>query len=475
MQKAWLISKRSQAGFSAVEALLAATVFAFLVSGIIGAIIYGRASTADAGTHNRAAHLAEEGIEATRNIANASYSNLVNGTYGLAQSGGVWTLSGTSDSSDIYTRQVTIADAGTDRKMITSIVSWTQPGGSTSSITLTSRISNWEAAIIQPASWANGILAGSVDLSGTVDALKIATSGNYAYIIRGSGTNNFTVINISNPAAPTVVGNLTLAGTPANIDINGNYAYIANGGDTTELQVVNISNPAAPTLAATRDLTGTANATGIYINGTTAFITRATSTTTGSNELATVNIATPTNPTVIGGYNNNITMNEVYVFGNYAYVATASTSAELLIVNITNLTTPTLAGTYNPSGLAGATSVAGFGTTILIGYGTVMDSVNATTPSTPVRLGTYSTGSGGNITDIDIDSGNQYAFVSNAYMFGELQVINISNPASMSATKLFDTSGSPGTVNGVAYNASLDLAVGASTVNTQELMVFTKN
>lgn len=473
MVKARWITRRRQRGFSAVEALLAATVFAFLASGLIGAIIYGRATTADSGTHNRAVFLAEEGIEAARNIGNAGYGNLVNGTYGLAQTGGVWTFSGSSDTADIYTRQITIADGGTNRKTITSVVSWTSPAGGIDDVTLISRVSNWEAAFAPTTSWDNAVLAGSLDLSSTVNALKVSTAGNYAYVIRGSGTNNFTVVNISNPAAPTVVGNLTLAGTPANIAVSGNYAYIANGGDTTEFQVVNITNPAAPTLAATLDLAGTANATGVYISGTRAFVTRAASTTTNSNELAFVTITTPAAPTVAGGYNNNITMNEVYVSGNYAYVATASTSAEMLVVNITNIASPSLTATYNPSGLAAPLTITGFGTTILLAYGYYMDSVNVATPATPTRYSTYAI-SNNAITDLAVDTPGQYAFMGTSYMFGEFQIANISNLSAMTTAKMIDTAGT-GTINGVAYNPSLDVVVAATIIDTQEVMVFKKN
>ena len=43
-----------QRGFSPVEILLAATVFGFVVTALIGAIVYGRASTASAGERARA-------------------------------------------------------------------------------------------------------------------------------------------------------------------------------------------------------------------------------------------------------------------------------------------------------------------------------------------------------------------------------------------------------------------------------------
>src|SRR5262245_58115575 len=103
----WIIKR--QAGFSVIEVLLAATVFGFLVTGLIGAFVYGRASTDASGDRARAVALADEGLDAVRNIRDASYSNLTDNTFGLVQTGGVWTLSGTSDTTGIFTRQVTIS------------------------------------------------------------------------------------------------------------------------------------------------------------------------------------------------------------------------------------------------------------------------------------------------------------------------------------------------------------------------------
>lgn len=133
---------RSEQGFSVVEVLLAATVFAFLVTAVVGAMVYGRASNADAGDHNRAMLLAEEGLEAVRNIRDASFSNLTNNTFGLAQSGGVWTLSGSSDTTGIFTRTIVISAVDTDRKDVTVTVSW-----GSQQVSVTGRLTNWAAAL----------------------------------------------------------------------------------------------------------------------------------------------------------------------------------------------------------------------------------------------------------------------------------------------------------------------------------------
>ena len=141
-----LFGQDKSAGFSPVEILLAATLFGFLVVALVGALVYGRSAIAYAGDRARASALAEEGVEATRNIRAAAYSNLTTGNHGLAQSGGIWIFSGTSDTTDIYTRVVNLATIDSTRTAITSTVSWTT-GGISHQIVATGRLTNWAAAL----------------------------------------------------------------------------------------------------------------------------------------------------------------------------------------------------------------------------------------------------------------------------------------------------------------------------------------
>jgi len=612
----------SEAGFSVVEILLAATVFGLLITGLLGAVVYGRASTANSGDHARANFLAEEGLEAARNIGAASYANLVDSgtnlgdtvieggsdsnaggmsalkiitgtntgsvssvsayikgvdntnphiqmaiyadssgtpgsrlgitgvqtavanswnsfaitgvtlsastsywlalsedggttfasatsggtaayrvsggypapnpfaadsantadepsfyvtlasTYGLAKSGGQWTFSGTTDTTDIYTRQITVSSAGTNRKLITSTVTW-QTGGATSSVTLTTRISNWQAALGVPKTWANAIVAGSADAAGTTDGLRVDTAGNYAYMVRNTTSNNFIVADISNPTAPSIVSTSTFSGTPTNITINGSYAYVTTSTATTALEIINISTPSAPTLTKSVSMTGTAAARGVFVSGNYAYVARASSTTTGSNEFTVVNIATPASAAVVGGYNNNIQMNEIYVSGNYAYVATSSTTAEMLVINISTPTAPTLAATYNPATTLTALTITGYGSTVLLGMSTTLDAINITTPTAPTRLGTFT--AAGTINDVDVDPTNLFAFLGTSSTTGEFQVINIASPNAMVLTKTVDVTGITSTVNGVAHSSSVDVVIGASASDTQEMLIFGKN
>jgi hypothetical protein len=472
MPRVWLTTnlKNNRAGFSVVEALLAVTVFGMLVTGIVGAIIYGRSAIGDSGDNQRAVLLAEEGIDAAKNIGNASYANLVDGTYGAVQSGGTWTLSGASDTSGIYTRQIIVATAGTNRKTITSTVTWAQQGGGTGSVSLSGRIVNWEANIKL---WSNAIVAGSADATGTTDGLKVAVVGNYAYVVRNTTTSNFVILNITTPTAPTIVSTTTITGTPTNIAVSNNYAYVTMSAATSGLLIYNVTTPATPSLTKTVAFTGTSASRGVFVNGNYAYVVRASDTATNANEFNVVNVTTPASAAVVGGYNNNIQMNEVYASGNYAYVATSSTTAEMLVINVTTPATPTLGATYNPATALAALTVTGFGNTVLLGMSTTLDAINVTTPTSPARLGTFT--AAGTINDIAVDITNQFAFLGTASTTGEFQAINIATPSAMTLAKTVDVTGTTSTVNGVAYSSTLDVVVGASAADTLEGLVFTRN
>jgi large repetitive protein len=161
------------------------------------------------------------------------------------------------------------------------------------------------------------------------------------------------------------------------------------------------------------------------------------------------------------------------VTGAYAYVATSSTTQEMLVVNVTTPTAPTLAATYNPPTTLAATTITGYGNTVLLGMSTTLDAINITTPTAPTRLGTFT--AAGTINDVETDITGQYAFLGTSSTTGEFQVVNIGTPSAMTLAKTVDVTGTTSTVNGVDYSPTLDVAVGASNSTTQGVLVFTRN
>ncbi len=115
--------------FSLVEVLLAVSVFSLIVTVLAGALIYGQQSTALAGMRSRAVLLADEGLEAMRNTRDASFASLVD----------------SSDVVDIFTRTITISTPSTDRRQITSTVTWQQNLQRSGEVTAVTYLTNWRA------------------------------------------------------------------------------------------------------------------------------------------------------------------------------------------------------------------------------------------------------------------------------------------------------------------------------------------
>lgn len=133
-------------GFSLVEAILASSVFALIVSALVGAWLYGQESTVLAGNRVQAVFFAEEGLEAVKNIRDADFEELVDGTHGLMVSGYQWILSGSSDTNGIFTRQIEIFSVDDDRKEIVSTITWQQNSQRSGSVSAVTYLTNWQTS-----------------------------------------------------------------------------------------------------------------------------------------------------------------------------------------------------------------------------------------------------------------------------------------------------------------------------------------
>ena len=130
-----------------VEIILAASIFALLVTVFVGAFIFARESTALAGSRARAVLIAEEGLEATRNIRDGDFASLTDGNHGLDNSSNNWNFNSTSDVSDVFTRQIAISTIDANTKQVVANVTWQQNAQRTGSVALTTRLTNWLSAV----------------------------------------------------------------------------------------------------------------------------------------------------------------------------------------------------------------------------------------------------------------------------------------------------------------------------------------
>lgn len=466
--------------FSLVEVLLAMGIFVVFAIAAGTVVLSGLDLNRSGRERVIATQFAAEGLEAARSIRNRSYAALTNtAATGITKSAGVWAYSGVNNTFGKYTRSIEVSTANrsagdivssggsadTDTKRITSTVTWNIGTGRNGSVSLSTYLTNFRKTIT---SWAAPALDSSVNLAANGNGWKVRIQGNYAYVVRTSGAPNFIILNISNTAAPTVVGSLSLSGTPRNIFVSGNFAYIASTDNASELQIVNISVPASPVLVGTYNASGNSDANVVIVSGTTAYLANDNG---GAHELFIINVATPASPTLIGSINLTGNINDLVLLGNYVYAASSDNNQELQVVNVTTPATPTLAGTLNLSGNNDARSIDGFGSTVVLGrVRGEFQTINVTTPATPATLGTFA--AGGDINDISLGNSNTYAFLATSNAAADFRVLNISTPASIVSVGTLNMSA---TQNGIDYNATLDRAAIVGQSTTAEFAILKPN
>jgi len=141
------LKQQFKSGFSLVELILAVGVFALIGSVIIGAFIYGRQATVQAGDRIRAAELSNETLEAVRNITNPNYSNLsayTNGTvYYLTVTANQWQLTTTPTTVDNFTRTVVFADGPNGSRQVTANISWQITPLRSGNVSAVTYFANW--------------------------------------------------------------------------------------------------------------------------------------------------------------------------------------------------------------------------------------------------------------------------------------------------------------------------------------------
>ncbi len=459
--KEWLTTKRS--AFSLVEIILALAILALLAVALVGNFIYSQESAVVAGAKSRAAFLAEEGLEATRNIRDADFANLVDGNYGLATSGNQWIFSGSQDVTGVYTRQIQISTPSANRKQIISQVTWQQTPQRTGVVSLTTYLTNWIATVSSIGNWAIPLQQSLLNLAGNEDGWRIKVQGNYAYVVRLDGTPDFLIIDISNLASPSITGSLNLTGMPQDILVAGNYAYVANRDNNQELQIIDISVPAIPTVVGTYNASGNDDGTGLALVASNIYLTR----TSGSSELTVINISNPALPTLTGSLNLADTIRDIFIEGSYAFLVSNSNTQELMVADISVPSTPTLLTTLNLSGNNDGATIVGFTSVVLVGRTTsdvvIIDTSN---PAAPSVLGTYVTT--GTVNDIDVGNSNDYAFLATASTTAEFMVLDIASPVTPTRIGFYNAAS---TLNGVFYDSTLDRAFVVGSDNATELQI----
>ena len=214
----------------------------------------------------------------------------------------------------------------------------------------------------------------------------MAIAGHYAYVAN-STYGTFSVVNISNPLSPSVVGTAITPGAYG-VAVSGNYAYVSNGNSNT-VSVVDISSSTAPTVVNT--ITVGNAPTFMAAAGNYAYVMNSTDGTMSTVNIGGINDAASLRAGVFEAGNANID-NNLDVVGSINSGTSLSVGAGGIMSNGALAVTATSAPSY-------------FGDSV--GIGTTTPSATLTVAGTPtstlMRLvgfgaGTLQTDANGNFT-----------------------------------------------------------------------------
>jgi len=259
--------------------------------------------------------------------------------------------------------------------------------------------------IIDISNPASPTLVSQYDTSGSV--MDVFVDGNFAYVVYGS--DGLQIIDISNKASPTRVGGYDTDGYAGDVFVDGNFAYVAYGSDG--LQIIDISHKAFPTRVSGYDTSGFAS--GVFVAGNFAYVA-------GGKALQIIDISNKASPTRVGGYDTDGYAGDVFVDGNFAYV---SGSKGLQIIDISNKASPTRVGGYDTSKYAYDVFVDG-NFAYVADEEAGLEIIDISNKVSPTRVGGY--GTYGFPMGVFVD--DNFAYV--VYGIDGLQIIDISNKAS---------------------------------------------
>lgn len=472
-------------GMSTFEILIAFALITLAMTAAITVLFGAQTTGSDAQTNIEAISKAEALLEQERALARQDFSS-------------VQSTSQTQD--DIYKKQITVSSSpgDPDTKLVTSTVTWTN-GFRPLTVKLVTLVTNSESgAFCSPtlssaANWKNP----SMYTLDTTDLVGLAIGNNS----NGLGVSQVAVYRgkmylaaSTTPAADHANNTLYIFSLPSNPNLSPTflgftpttgddlaavavaqkgssiYAYVLTGKafnfsspsctntSCPQFQVVNVTNPASPSLLSSAGrkmpVTGTSGqgvGKSIYYSAGYVYVGLAKAAGASDTEFNIIDVGggsgSPTNPVRVGGYHVGFTVDNIYVKGTYAYLATtdnASGNKQLLVLDISNKTNPQAVGYFSAPGMGVGYATQVVGTKAYFGRAFsgattpnfyVLDASNPAS-ALPV-LGSKVAGTNDSVNALTVRD-----FLAFLVTNKQFQIWDISNPASMTP---WSTDGTTGT------------------------------
>ena len=445
--------KKTQSGFLTMEILLAMTVAVFALAGAV-LVCFGGQSL-DIGTaQNSEALVLAEGMIKDRQDAAANDFRLVNST--RTQAG-------------IFTQKTEVSTHSFFTKKITASVSW-DFGGQRQEVQLQTLISDWRGTAGNDTcdsnlsgDWKNPQVEQVIDFSdfaesasstyaiGDIDAYK-----NKLYVaMEKTGTKTdatFFVFDVSDPAMPALLKKIdnnsgAMSGINA-IAVDKNHAYLASS-TTKQFQIIDtLQNPLK---IFSYKINNGEEALSVFYGNNYVYLGLKK---IDGPEFNIINVNDINNPVVVGSFEIGAGINDIYVKGDYAYLAhpadltspSESGREQLTVLNITNPANPYRAGGFfHEEGMGGhGKSLRVIGNRIYLGRTTshisgspdeigdffMLSGDDISTDFIPI-LGQHSFSCVGSANKLIVRDNLAFVLLGTENSGGDLRILNIADPANV--------------------------------------------
>ncbi len=470
---------RIRSGSLLLEAIIAIGIFSMFLAGIGFTLLLGQRSTIAGGDRARGSFLAEQQLEAVRQMSALNFSSITAGDHGMALAGGAWAFSGTSLKIDGYTTRINVVSKGTDWWEVSAVAGWNFGKTRSGTATLVTELTNWRK-VATVGNWANMSRIANVSVSGTPDFQSIAIADSYAYVTstNASGGKGLYVFDVSNPASPVAVASsFDLGASAYGVAVDDDRLYLATSDVTKEVQVYDISSPStlsSGNLINTYDMPGSGQARSIAVYGDNVYV--GTLNDPPNDEFSALLMSETGPMTLQSSLAMSGSILGIALQDGYAYVANANNAGEFEVVDIfdaENLQFAPGVG-IDLTNVQDGTAVATSGTAALIGRAegsaidelTLYDIALAPVPSPPP--GPWTLEVGGDVNALATIFGSKYAFVAGNASSAQLRVIDLVKFAQGQAP-IVKTYNANATMRGLRYNWQNDRLFG---ITSSTLMVF---
>lgn len=178
----------------------------------------------------------------------------------------------------------------------------------------------------------------SYNAPGNANGLSVFANNNTVFLGRErNNSSELIILNYNSINGPfTELSSIETNSNVNDIIVIDNTLYLATDNSSQEIIVFNISNLAAPTLLGTYDIPGNTSATVLKYYNNNLIVGAA------NGNIYTLGVSNPSSISVINTLNLGGAINDISLDSNtgFAYIATANTTREFQVYNFTNPNSP---------------------------------------------------------------------------------------------------------------------------------------